>query len=908
MSQWEQHYYTWSTNSLSGNKVGLGIVAATDKNDRKYLRIMENQGARSEVCREEDNLTIERLSYSEELPGYIRSGATPCASGADKRNNKFVHLYSLKETGQMFPEDYLLPLRFKKQWNGEQELSVLQTEEVKTEKGRRDMKKILSAYGLEGRLEELFVCVYRCLLAGEKPLSLVHSGKRPEEFAEFSRQMMILIHYMIPKSLRKEADYVSYVKEDSQEAHFLFRQSGGGFCFDFQGQGRKSREFALMEEEFYQKLAKAFVEEDDGFDQLMNKLDRFLQGLSDKRNQLEKCIFICMASEAGKSKNKEAFFTGVERLMYWARKDKSLISALQDATGDLDFHSMEEEELLSYVNLLLTGAGGETKEMAYRELNRMLRYYYRSQDVRFDQILDRICKKNHSVYEQILKENEAENGFTKMVLYQPIENRIQLKDALKNHESFLEEEDYRYYIANAAYLLYQKAKSEEARKEIASLGKKADKDVFIKLKQKDVEAVLKKAETIEEFVRMADQMEIADFEEPIRKSIYEMAVSLLKPEFEKMTPKDLIKISFRNREESAGTAIYLQVIENLAMDVYLQLLKEKREEFYTLNAREWIRFVLKLTGSLENQQKEQAKEAISRTKEAVLAKKDLLFLAEVNQTLKNHGAMPISCTEELWNEYQIRDFAYFYEKVSDISLLKCEDSPVYLALEILYHFAEQKIGKDDTKKLGLVLKKDGQAGEELLQALAALWGKNETLDLDFFYPVLEATCGKEEGRKIIEKAVQGNEKGMAVWKEYEKMCKKEVEKKMRQQEKRNPIANIIDDILSKSIEAVLLGFYGFVYISLREKLMYAEAYRLSVVGLVILLVLNIYVTFSGKTKKQTPGAIIYLAGMGIFLMNMGLSLDTPKAVQIFYGCSAVIAVIMKLIHIFLHQSDQWKKK
>ena len=45
MSLWQQHYYTWSTKSLSGNKVGLGIVAASDKN-RDYLRIAGTEGAK----------------------------------------------------------------------------------------------------------------------------------------------------------------------------------------------------------------------------------------------------------------------------------------------------------------------------------------------------------------------------------------------------------------------------------------------------------------------------------------------------------------------------------------------------------------------------------------------------------------------------------------------------------------------------------------------------------------------------------------------------------------------------------------------------------------------------------------------------------------------------------------------
>lgn len=938
-------------------------MAASGKNDRDTIRIMESLGGRSEVCREQMNLTIERFYYSEELPGYIRTGATPCASGADLRNNKFVHIYSLKEKQGLLPEDYLVPLSYKKQWNENAELSVY-TSGDREKKGRQEAKKVLLAYDLEDRLVELFSCVYRCLLAGEKPLSFVNGKKRPEEFGEFSRQVMILVHYLLPKSLRKEADYVSYVQEDSQETHFLFRREGGNYVFDFLNRPQKEMDYVLLEKEFYEKLADAFIKENDEFEHLMEELDSFLCRLNDKRNQLEKCIFAFMASEAGKAEKKEVFFTGVERLMYWARKDESLIPAIKEATQGLDFHAMEEEELLSYLNLLLTGAGGSTKKMVFEELNRMLCYYYKCRDSRFDLILDRIRKKNLHVYEQILKENEKENGFTKMVLFQPIENKGQLEEAIQNHGSFLEEEDYRSYVAQSAYTLYQKEKSKKNQERIEKLGKSADQNLFVKLKQKDVEKVLGKASHVADFLDLTDQMEIDAFEEPIRTMIYQMAFALfqkdypkllpefypgekplvkrekkigersheddvrrllllsehlsmkkkmeqdlydyyeklLLPVFSKLNPKELILISFWNQEDGLETEIYFQVMETIALNRYMILLKEKKEDFYTLDTKEWIHFVLKITNAVEKREKKTAKKAITETKNVILGKKDIFFLAKANQALKNHGVAAIRCPKTLWDSYQVSDFGQFYKAILDITLLKCEESPVYQAMEILYRFTDQKISREEEKKIGSVLKKEPAVGEELLKAMAGLWGKNETLNLDVFYPLLEDRFGQEEAASLMEEYTKENEEGKIIWKDYAKKRKKEVERKMSRKEKQNPWMNVVEDIMSGSIWAVLLGFYGFLFVTLRETTHFLAGYYCSIFTLVFLVLGYLAVFFFGKRKKMTPGRWIYISGVAVFLMNLGLCLDSMKVVKILFVACFLVAFALKVVYYF------WKNK
>lgn len=971
MSQWEQSYYTWSTNCLSGNKVGLGIVASSRSDDHVYMRIAEQQGAGSNVCRGEEQLTIEKLSYNEELGGWIRSGATPCPSGADKRNNKFVHLYSLKDEKGTAPEDYLLPLSYLKEWDGNQVLSSVTVRKDYTQKGRQLGISILQSLQLEQRLPELFCCVYRCLLAGERPLSIVSKTTKKEDFSEFSRKMMILIHDMLPSTLRKEADYVSYIQEDSQEAHFLFRKEGGNFTFDLDGKSGQKKEYALLEKEFYEKLSRQFLKPDASFERQMEELDRFLNELQDKRNQLEKCIFAFMASEVSKAKDKDAFFTGMERLMYWARKDDSLVPALKEATKELDFHEMEEKELSAYTGLLLTGAGGKTKDMAYEELNRMVRYFYKTDDSLFSFIMDQIRKKNHTVYEQLLKENKKGNGFTRSVLHQPIQNKADLLEAVSNHSVFLKDEEYRHYLVTAAYGLYEKSKTAAGKKEMEEIGKQIDREAFVCLKEKEVKKALGTINTLSGFFSFTKQMEMKELEPSIGKMLYQSAMELFYeeyqtfplcflPETEKkskkhqlagregtdkekikeykttvsrllsfgeqlslqeemkkalgsyydnlfgpvisaMSHRELLALSFWNQENRQEDQLYLDVIKKQALFRYLTLLKEDTNGFYQLPVREWIHFVLKLTEGMEKTQKKAAKEAIGKTKEAILQKNDLFFLAEANQALKNHGLEGIRCPKELWNGYSVRDFGTIYDRVTEIKLIQCEESEVSQAISILYQFVHKKMEKDSTAKLTQMLKKKPETGEDLLRAMAVLWGSNPNLDLSVFYPVLEKQFGEKEASLLMEEAVKGRKDAQDKWMEYEKEYRKKVEREMRKKEQINPVKNIIEDVMSGSIWGAVFGLYGYFLVSLREFSEFKAGYRMSIILLVILAAGYILLNVTERRRKSSPAGHLYIAGVSIFLMNLALAMDQMKGVILLFVISIVLSLILKLIFIIVNQ-------
>ena len=877
MSRWQQHYYTWSTKSLSSNKVGLGIVAASSR-DRDYLRIAGTEGAKSEPYRQKDGIMIERMNYSFELEGIIRTGSVPSKQGADQRNNRFVHIYSTPWKNLKYPEDYLCSLMYATGWNGQEHLKELSLEEKKA--GRKTARNIVKSYALESRLSELCFAVYHCIMTMDKPLIISDITKKTDDFAEFSREMMILIHYLLPEMLRKEADYVSYVTEMTQEAHFLFSNENlGKNCFSMNRDNHRDS-YTLLEKEFFDRLATAFLKENDEYEIMMDQLAQVISSLADKRNQLEKCILTIMAPYAGRQKQKDNFFESMERLMYWARKDKSLIKPLEDSIRELDFQMMEEDDLFAYTKLMLTGAGGETKNLAFLQLNQMLNYFYKKNQTMFDSLIAYIRENHGGIYEELLVKNYSVDGFTESVLFEPIKDITDLKYAVGLHKSFFNEKEYEDYLITSAYSLYCKASNEEKQNKIDQLAKEVNEDLFISRKKKDVEIVVNQAVDLKEYLHILSKLNLKRLEQPILAFLYRKAVSYLTKEnqidvvledkltafaaevsminemeeelfayykrilnsrIHKMNGKELLE-TYLNKK-NAETKVYERAITHLYAERYLQLINSDRAAFYKQNTKDWICFVLEVTNQLD---KKTAKELIQSTKQAILHSKDIVMLAKANHTLINHGASPIHCPETMWNEISLdteEDFYKLYEMIEDISLVRCEKSERYQQAKVLYETANHV---------------DGTLEEKAAYA----WKK-------------------EKKRNRGEEAMEENRFLKA-------------------------FRYAIEDILSKSIWAVLLGFYGFLFVTIREEIGILISYNPSVLFLILLVILYALKVFLAQTRMETPGSVIYIMGIATLLMNWGLALDTIMGIRILFIAAFVLAIAAKVVHyiFFIRQEEK----
>lgn len=881
MSQWQQHYYTWSTKSLSGNKVGLGIVAASDSS-RDSLLMAGTEGAKSEPCRQEEKLIIERMNYSNELKGIIRTGSIPSTQGVDRRNNKFVHVFSTAVDDLNHPENYLCPLPFEKKWSGETELEPVFVSEKSY--GVKERRAFVKKYNLESRLPELCYDIYHCLLTSEKPLVILYQTLNVEDFASFSREMMILIHYLIPEILRKEADYVSYVTEMSQEAHFLFSNHRiGKYAFSMGRDGNK-RNYTLLEREFFEYLADSFMKEKEEFDKILSSIQEILTTLVDKRNQLEKCILTIMASYAGKQSQKEDFFISMERLMYWARKDASLLKPLKKCIEELDYQSMDEEQLYAYTKLMLTGAGGETKQMVFEQLNHMLNYFFEQDSDLFYRLIYYIRENHGKLYEELLEKNRQKNGFAQTVIFDSIDDITELEYAVKYHKSFLSDKTYEHYLINSAYALFRTAVKEEKQNIISSLAKAVNEELFVNLKKKEIEQVVTQAHTLDEYIEIVSKMDMHRLEQPILAFLYKKSILLLnekrqldpslenelisfasylymeddmkeeiaayykcnmEPYMKNMKQKDMIDVYFGTKTDGLQhsmiltdhvSELYHKVRNELFAKKYVELCQSGDGGFFVEDIEKLVRFVLNVTKNID---KKTGKAAITNTKQMILNTKRLDLLAKANRTLANYGAHPIHCPENLWAEVSLdteEEFMKLYEQIDDFTLVRCENSEIYKKVKVLSRYADEY---------------EGGLNEKVSYA----WKKYE----------------KKKGRKGIE---------------------------MEENRFKKVIYYAIEDILSKSVWAVLLGFYGFLFVTIREEIGILISYNPSVIFLILLVLAYGICSVFGQSKRETPGAIIYVMGIAVLLMNWGLALDTIMGISVLYIVSFILSVAAKAFHYF----------
>ncbi len=876
MSLWQQHYYTWSTKSLSGNKVGLGIVAASNRN-RDSLRLAGTEGAKSEPCRQEEDVMIERMNYSAELKGVIRTGSIPSSQGVDQRNNKFVHIYTASWGKLSYPEDYLCSLAFDKNWHGEEKLKPISAPEKKN--GRAEAIAYVKKYNLQSRLSQLCYDVYHCILTSEKPLLIIDETRKAEDFSDFSREMMILIHYLLPEVLRKDGDYVSYVNEMSQEAHFFFsNQSIGKYSFSMNHSNHK-RSYTLLEKEFFDLLAAVFMKENEEFDEIMSRLQEILTHLVDKRNQLEKCILTIMAPHAGKQKQKDDFFVSMERLMYWARKDASLLPALNKCIEELDYQNMKEEYLYAYTKLMITGAGGETKNLVFQELNQMLNYYYQNDMDVFRKLIFYIRDNHGGIYEELINLNGESDGFAETVIFEPIDEISDLEYAVKYHKLFFTDRKYVEYLVKGAYTLFRQTSNEKKQDRISSLAKQVNEELFVHWKKKDVENVVNQAGTLKEYMAILSKMNMERLEQPIQEYLYQKSVVLLKnekqilssmetqltafasaismsedmkkeilnyykkklsPHIQNLNEETIVKSYFC---EEKRTEFYGSARNTLFAEKYLELINSNKIMFGEKDIKEWIRFVLAVTKGIDTKT---ARTVVSNTKHMILKTNRLDVLANANHTLKQQGTAQIHCPESLWEEVALQteeDFQKIYENIEDITIVRCENSDVYQHVKALYQYAN---GYKGTIK----------------------------------------------------------EKTAYAWKEYEKK-KRRGGNAMEENRFREAFYYAMEDILSKSIWAVLLGFYGFLFVTIREEVGILISYNPSVLLLIVLVVTYVLCSFFGNRKKETPGAVIYVMGIAVLLMNWGLALDTVKGMVILFAAALILSLSAKVIHyiFFIRQEE-----
>lgn len=525
-----QQYYTWSTNAISkSNKVGLGLVASSEKLSDQMQKNIEKLAASCHVCKKEP-ITIEKMVYSRDLATFVAMGATPCAGGADMRENMFVHLYTyLPAQEERMPEQYFADFVYETSWDKESELPM----EFLPDK-EETCFSILEKYDLKDSLTSLFQVVFRSVCSGQNPCYFLSKSKSPEQFLPLARDVMFLVHKMLPEELRKEADYVSFAMDDIEEAHFIFKNATKKeFFFDIETKQTGKQEGEIfLEQQFYESLAQIFLTDQLQYEQLAEEMSNWLFELGNSQNVLEKLIWFYFRNDIANGTlpiSTSDLLERVDSFIYWAKKDKQLVPVLQTALVAISPDKLSEQQVPVYIKHLLLGEQGETRNLVYEELDEIASYYFVQDRKKFDEMMLLLEQRNHLIYDTLLLEYGNKPGkYGEAVLHESIQTPQKLKEILYNHQRLMSDSDYKQFLLKESYRLYEEAQSEKNKKIVRSLGEKIDKNAFQELMKQDAYEGLDQVTTLEQLKTHVFSIPQTTLSREISGNLYDRAYELFK--------------------------------------------------------------------------------------------------------------------------------------------------------------------------------------------------------------------------------------------------------------------------------------------------------------------------------------------------------------------------------------------
>ena len=392
------HEYTWSNHCISGNKLGWGITASSMPEDRAYLRELEKL-AQAAVVDKTGAVEVEELVYSS-VCGFVKMSSIPCESGEDKRQNKRVRMYQPKAP-ESNPAAYLAPGQ---EWSEGESVGFLPP--LSLEETEFHIQDILQEMNLEERLPEFMQVVFWCLSGHSEGLNIVAPNWKEEEFAEKSKKLMYVIHSFLPQSIRERAGYVSFTREAIPSVSFYFSQEiCGARYFLLDGENDWQSNWNEMDTYFYTEFAAACKEKNALYKTFEKEAEKYLKSIRSTGNVLKKIEWIfydVSRKQGGSSLSRQYLIENIPELFYWVGKDKALEFVAEDILKEVQESDFSQIERQRYVDSLLRGITGRSKERVMAELDRILSQVFEKDSVEFATLLSFIREKNRDIYTCLL--------------------------------------------------------------------------------------------------------------------------------------------------------------------------------------------------------------------------------------------------------------------------------------------------------------------------------------------------------------------------------------------------------------------------------------------------------------------------------------------------------------------------
>lgn len=402
IKQYFRHEYTWSGRSISGNKLGWGMVASSIPKDKNVLRELEKMAATT--VPDKKGIPVETLTYSS-VTGFVKMLTIPARAGEDNRENKLVEIYQPKEknTG---PGCYMAPTGCWEQNETESYLPEVSFPEI-----TQDPKDILTEYALLDRLPEVFRVVYWCLFECPSGINVVAPSWEDSDFAENARKIMYAIHCMLPEPLRKKAGYCFPVTE---------MQSGVPFCFSsqichkdyfsldtFEGILQK-REPDILDYYFYYYLSCYFVGQRELFDEFMEYATGYLKEKKCGSMELSRLqwLFYGFTRKKGVLPLDGGYLMEhLPQLLYWASREEIFRETVNEVLASIHKMSFTPALEQSYTELLLKGVTSRSKADVISELHWLMEKTWDKNNKAAKERLHLIEETNKALFTELVCDN-----------------------------------------------------------------------------------------------------------------------------------------------------------------------------------------------------------------------------------------------------------------------------------------------------------------------------------------------------------------------------------------------------------------------------------------------------------------------------------------------------------------------
>lgn len=371
-----RHIYTWSSQCITGNRLGWGITASSVPKDKNVLREIEKLAQVMEPDRV-DGVPVEAVVYSP-VAGYVRMRVVPAPSGEDNRANKEIRiLQPVHAKGGEIEACFLRPAEEKELWEND----GWEPKDFSGELPIREIEGNLSSphtiakdLGIYDRLPALLRAVFLCLFEYRDGLNVTAPSWEKDEMAENASKFMYVVHSLLPEPLRKKAGYRSYAWQQGEGTAFYFStRSCGAPSMSLPDcrleKGEKEPE--ELEDYFYEGLAELYQNQPEAYREFMVKATDYLDTRNCTGNELCKLQWLFydwMRQKGKKELSRKYLMEHLPELFYWYPKEPALRELTDSIVGWLHQENWTEEEIFCYVNALQEGVTKSSMERICQEM------------------------------------------------------------------------------------------------------------------------------------------------------------------------------------------------------------------------------------------------------------------------------------------------------------------------------------------------------------------------------------------------------------------------------------------------------------------------------------------------------------------------------------------------------------